>query len=329
MILKIDLSKAFDRVNWLYLRMLLTHLGFPYSFIKWIFCCISNVSFSVLINGSASPFFHAERGLRQGCPLSPLLFLLIMEGLSQIIREECKMGRIRGIKITDDCTLSHLLFVDDLLILLNGGIGDTIVFHRALGTFLKATGMVINEAKSTITATGCSHHEVQFALRRFVQLEDGLKYLGYRLKPIGYKIADWTWLISKVEKRLNIWYHKYLSRVGPLVLIKAMLEATPVYWMTLAWIPRGILSCLQNLCCRFLWKGNQPGRIFAWTSWDSLALPKSWGGWGIERLDSFSQALAAKLGWQLLNTNSLWTKVAVSKYIHPVSVLNWIRQDIR
>lgn len=85
MILKVDLSKAFDRVNWLYIRMLLTHLGFPYAYIKWIMCCITNVSFSVLINGAATSFFHAECGLRQGCRLSPLLFLLIMEGLSRII----------------------------------------------------------------------------------------------------------------------------------------------------------------------------------------------------------------------------------------------------
>lgn len=79
MILKVDLSKAFDRANWLYIRLLLTHLGFPYSYIKWIMSCITEVSYSVLLNGAPTPFFSAERGLRQGCPLSPLLCLLIME----------------------------------------------------------------------------------------------------------------------------------------------------------------------------------------------------------------------------------------------------------
>lgn len=82
MVLKIDLATEFDQTSWLYIRMLLTHLGFPLPFIQWIMCCITNVSYSVLINGSKSSFFHAKRGLRQGCPLSPLLFLLIMEGLS-------------------------------------------------------------------------------------------------------------------------------------------------------------------------------------------------------------------------------------------------------
>lgn len=158
-------------------------------------------------------------------------------------------------------------------------------------------------------AFGCSQHEIVFATQRFPftiqKIEDGLKYLGYRLKPHGYKIADWTWLTAKVEKRLNVWYHRYLSRAGRLVLINAVLEATPMYWMTLAWIPRGILNRLQNICCRFVWKGNQPGRLFAWVKWDSIAKPKKWGGWGIKRLDLFSKALAAKLCWQLISTNSL------------------------
>ena len=124
--------------------------------------------------------------------------------------------------------------------------------------------MQINESKSTITAVGYSQHECTFALQHFpfnsLTLADGIKYLGYRLKPLGYRIADWTWLIAKVEERLLVWYHRYLSRAGRLTLIKAVIEATPVYWMTLAWIPHDILNRLQNICARFLWKGHHTGK---------------------------------------------------------------------
>jgi len=99
--------------------------------------------------------------------------------------------------------------------------------------------------------------------------------------------------------------------------------------MSLAWIPRGILSRIQNLCCRFLWRGNQPGRIYAWAKWDALTLPKKWGGWGLKKLDYFSSTLAAKLGWQLVTTDNLWTRVAYSKYIAPTQVLDWIRRPVR
>eukprot|EP00253_Pinus_taeda_P035221 PITA_35221 len=328
MILKIDLSKAFDRANWLYIRLLLTHLGFPYEYIRWIMSCITDVTYSVLLNGEATPFFTSERGLRQGCPLSPLLFLLIMEGLSRVISSARERHHLSGIKISDNLFLTHLLFVDDILIFLNGSVGDSTTLHNSIHLFQQATGMLINNNKSTITIFGCSVHESTFATQRFpftyLELVDGIKYLGFRLKPSGYKIADWIWLITKVEKRLQVWYHRYLSRAGRLILIKSVIEATLVYWMALAWIPRGILHRLQSICCRFLWKGQQSGRIFAWVKWDTIALPKRWGGWGIKRLIYFSKALAAKLGWRLLTTDSLWSRVAIAKYIKPHSVIDWL-----
>jgi hypothetical protein len=86
-VLKIDLSKAYDRVSWLYIRLLLTHLGFDVPFINWVMNCLTSTSFAFLINGSTSSFFSSERGLRQGCPLSPLLFLLVAEGLNRAISQ--------------------------------------------------------------------------------------------------------------------------------------------------------------------------------------------------------------------------------------------------
>lgn len=330
MILKVDLSKAFDRVNWLYIRLLLTHLGFPYHFTKWVMSCIVDVPYSVLLNGEATLFFTSERGLRQGCPLSPLLFLLVMEGLSRLIIASRDMNQLTGINISEKNFLSHLLFVDDILIFLNGGIGDVTALHNNFLLFQQATGMMVNDSKSTITTVGCSRHEVAYATHRFPftssTLADGIKYLGYRLKPLGYKIADWTWLIAKVEKRLQIWYHKFLSRASRLILIKTVIEATPVYWMTLAWIPRGVLNRIQSICSRFLWKGQHSGKIFAWVKWDTIAKPKRWGGWGIKRLDLFANALAAKLRWQLLTSDSLWSRVAQAKYIRPAHLMDWFRQ---
>lgn len=96
--------------------------------------------------------------------------------------------------------------------------------------------------------------------------------------------------------------------------------------MSLAWIPRGILSIIQIICCRFLCKWKQPGKIFAWDKWESLALPKKWGGWGIKRLENFSTSLAAKLVWKLIILHSCWTKVSTSKYIAPQRLMDWLRQ---
>jgi hypothetical protein len=138
-VLKINLSKAFDRVNWLYIRMLLTHLGFDIGFIRWVMSCISSASFVVLINGSTSPFFRAERGLRQGCPLSPLLFLLVVEGLSKAIAMEKTNRNFEGIVISSTLRITHLLFVDDVIVFCNGSRREVWVLYDILTLFSKAT----------------------------------------------------------------------------------------------------------------------------------------------------------------------------------------------
>jgi len=169
-----------------------------------------------------------------------------MEGLSRLIASAKRDGDICGLKISEDCYLTHLLFVDDVLILLDGSIRDSRSFSKILLLFSSATGMLANQSKSTITFSHTSVHESHFAHQVFPYnlhpMDRGLKYLGYWLKPTGHKIAYWIWLVKKLEKRLSIWSHKYLSRMGRLVLTKSVLEATPVYWMALAWIPRNILS---------------------------------------------------------------------------------------
>ena len=116
-ILKIDLSKSYDRVSWTYLRVLLSKMGFAGSFISWVMSNLSCISFSILINGVASPFFKSERGLRQGCPLAPLLFLIVVEGLGRAIISAKACGVYHDISFGNNIYLSHVLFVDDIVII--------------------------------------------------------------------------------------------------------------------------------------------------------------------------------------------------------------------
>jgi len=126
--------------------------------------CITNVPFNVLINGADSPFFHSKRGLSHTCPLSPLRFLLIMEGLSRLVKE-FRRGRLLGIKITEGCILTQLLFVDDILLFLNGSIGDLTIMKNTFALFQTATGLAINSNKSTLTEVGCSPYEIHYAVQ--------------------------------------------------------------------------------------------------------------------------------------------------------------------
>jgi hypothetical protein len=143
-IIKIDLPKAYDRVNWLYIHLMMTYLGFEVPFINWVTSCLSTIYFVVLINGVASPFFHVERGLQQGFPLSPLLFLLVAGGLSISLRESKRSSRLKGIQISPNLCITHLLFLDDILLFYNGLMCDVETLVNILGIFKHATSMLLN-----------------------------------------------------------------------------------------------------------------------------------------------------------------------------------------
>jgi hypothetical protein len=115
---KMDLEKAYDHINWDFLLYVLRRCGFGGKWCSWIAYCISFVRFSVLVNGSSNGFFSSSRGLRQGDPLSPLLFVFVMEALSRMISTVVSGGLLEGF-IVGNATFSHLLFVDDTLIFCN------------------------------------------------------------------------------------------------------------------------------------------------------------------------------------------------------------------
>lgn len=138
-VLKIDLSKAYYKESWLYIHMILTHLGFGIGFIRWIIIYITTVSFLVLINRETSPFFHAKRGLRQDFPL----FLLVVEGSRNTRKEAKRQGTLKGIHISPNLFITHLLFMDDVLIFCSGSVRDAHTLREILDLFSKATGMEV------------------------------------------------------------------------------------------------------------------------------------------------------------------------------------------
>lgn len=189
-IVKIDLSKAYDRLSWMYLRLLLTHVGFSFEFLRWVMGCITSSSIAILVNGAASTFFNPERGLHQGCPLSPLLLLLAAKGISLMIHEAKRQGNLKGIEVAVKLWVTHLLFVDDILFFSNGSSKDCRALKKILDLFLKVTSLCINEKKSTLIVMGLSREEV-VRVEGYLQFEvksllDKFKYLGFLLKPDKY-----------------------------------------------------------------------------------------------------------------------------------------------
>jgi len=148
-ILKLDMQKAYDRIEWDFLQNCMLKMGFCAKWVSLTMQCISMVSFSVKINGEPTPFFSSSRGLRQGDPLSPYLFILISNVLTWLMKKAIAEGNIKGIQLNKFCpTLSHLLFADDVIFFLDGTIVECQNLAHILNQYYYASGQAVNLNKS-------------------------------------------------------------------------------------------------------------------------------------------------------------------------------------
>jgi len=158
---KLSVEKAYDHVNWNFLFYVLKRMGFGARWRTWIKQCIASTTFAILVNGSPTDFFSASRGLRQGDPLSPLLFLLVMEIFSQMIEVASNAGLIFGFSLSRpgsdvvEMKISHLLFADDTVVFCDNDCEQIVNLRCILIWFQAVSGLRINLAKSLILSVGC------------------------------------------------------------------------------------------------------------------------------------------------------------------------------
>jgi hypothetical protein len=319
-ICKLDLEKAYDHVNWEFLLYLLQRCGFSEKWRRWISFCISSVRFSILINGSPCGFFQSSRGIRQGDPLSPLLFVIVMEALSRMIDKASGVGLLSGFsvggEISDPLRISHLLFADDTLIFCEAS-PDNLIYLRAILTWFEATsGLRVNLGKSELAQVGeVPHLEVLAEILGCKTSAFPMKYLGL---PLGahFKVQSiWNPIVEKLERRLAGWKRMYLSKGGRLTLIKSTLSNLPTYYLSLFPIPAAVAKRIETIQRNFLWGDSEEVTKFHLVNWDLICTPFSNGGLNIRSLRRFNEALLGKWLWRFgVEREALWRQVVMVKY---------------
>jgi hypothetical protein len=155
---KLDIEKAYDHVNWDFLLYMLRRCGFGERRCSWIAHYISSVRFSILVNGTPSGFFSSSRGLRQGDPLSPLLFVIVMGALSKLFSITVQRGFLSGFSVGSGSNgvinISHLLFADDTLVFCGANPDHLLYLRMLLLSFEAASGLKINLDKSILVPVG-------------------------------------------------------------------------------------------------------------------------------------------------------------------------------
>lgn len=320
MVAKTDMSKAYDRVEWGYLRALLCALGFDKTWINWVMKCVTSVTYSVLINDQAHGMIVPQRGLRQGDPLSPLLFVLCTEGLSHLLLKAEHEGKVEGIKFgASGPAVNHMLFADDCLFACKVQQDQSMYLLHLLKTYEQGTGQMINPAKSSIIfgkgVSEVNKNRVKQSLGIMAEGGEG-KYLDLPEVLKGSKVTSFSYLKERMAAKVSGWYAKTLSQGGKEIMLKTVASAIPVHTMSVYKIPQTLVASMHSIMANFWWNNAEHKSRIHWIGWDKLCLPKEAGGMNFKDLECLNQALLARQVWRILsNEGSLLARVLKRKIL--------------
>ncbi|CAA7040352.1 unnamed protein product [Microthlaspi erraticum] len=327
MAVKTDMTKAYDRLEWSFIVAVMERMGFHAKWINWIFQCISTVSYAFLVNGAAQGRVIPQRGIRQGDPLSPFIFILCGEVLSGLCKKAQSDGSLPGISVSRQSPkINHLLFADDTMFFTRTNQRSCETLHTILKEYEDASGQQVSLPKSSITFSKKTQPEIRARVKQTlgIEKEGGQgKYLGLP-ESFGRKKKDlFTLIVDRIRQRSIKYSSRFLSNAGKMTMIKSVLSAIPTYAMSCFKLPAGLCKRIQSAFTRFWWDTTLGTKKMCWLSWSKLTRAKKHGGLGFREVQCFNDALLAKLSWRLLtNPSCLLSRVLIGKYCKYQDFLN-------
>lgn len=263
--------------------------------------CVTCATANVLVNGSPSGQFRLERGIRQGDPLSPFLFLVAAEGLNLMVKKAIAEGTLKAAKVgKDKVVVSHLQYADDTIFTLEGSVDNARALKQLLQNFESISGLAVNFDKSSVYGINLDQQNLE-AMAEELGCKIGdwpIPYLGLRVGGKCNGLAVWKGAVDKIKGLLCKWEPISLSMGGRLTIIKSILSATPIYNLIFSRLPKSVEKTLISLFRRFLWGGKGEEMKLAWVSWDKICSPMREGGLGVKNLGMFNKALLGKWVWR-------------------------------
>ncbi|GJU28537.1 RNA-directed DNA polymerase, eukaryota, reverse transcriptase zinc-binding domain protein [Tanacetum coccineum] len=246
-------------------------------------CCLKSSRGSILVNGSPTDEFQFFKGLKQGDPLSPFLFILIMESLHLSFQRVIDDGLFKGINLNHSLCLSHMFYADDAVFVRQWSDGNINTLIHVLDCFYHASGLRINMSKSKIMGVHVENAYVNQAASKLgcLVLNSPFSFLGTKVGEAMSRIQAWKEVVEKVKSRLSKWKMKTLSIGGRLTLLKSVLGSIPIFHMSIFRVPSRVLHVLESIRGHFF-NGHEMGSNKAtWVKWNYVLTDKKHGGLGV------------------------------------------------
>lgn len=230
--------------------------------------------------------------------MSPYLFLLCVEVLSQMLDWAKFSNQMQGMRLVRGCPrISHLFFADDSLFFCRATLGDVNCLASILAQYEQISVQKVNYEKSSIIFGKRILPEVRIQVHHILKINTvggGGGYLGLPEQFSRSKVLDFQGIVQNVKNQIQPWYNQYLSPAGKEILIKSLLQAKPGYSMSCFLLPKTVCDEINSLLSGFWWGQKDGKRKISWISWKRLCLPKKEGGMGFRDLRAFNIALLAK-----------------------------------
>eukprot|EP00253_Pinus_taeda_P009869 PITA_09869 len=329
MLIKLDTANAFDRVNRSFLYKVLHSYGFSTHFVNLIRACTDNPWITPLVNGRPTPFFQAQRGLRQGCPLSPFLYILMADSLSRNLSAEKAKGSLPGLKPSNSSPAqNHALFADDSLLLGGASVRIAKAFDDVLKCYCRVSGASINKRKSEVYGWNIGQQELTsisklFGFNSHAHWEK-IKYLGLPITNGFNKRSLWSEIINKMKSKITTWGGYWLTKGGKVILIKSVLSALPIYQASLLFAPKSVTDQISKILRDFLWQGGKGNQHkIHLVKWDLVKRLIPEGGLQIRDPALVNLAMGGKILWNLFkDPKHPVIETLKSKYAHKVPLRN-------
>jgi hypothetical protein len=299
--LKLDIARAFDSVSWGFLMEVLRKVGFGPRFRELVSILLSTASTRVLLDGEPGPPIWHRRGLRQGDPLSPSLFVLMMNSLNRLLAKATELGILRRLPRRDLVT-SVSLYADDVVIFCHPDETELRAVRGIVGLFGQASGLHTNFAKCSVSPIACSDEEANGAagLMECQLAPFPVKYLGIPLSIRRLSAASFQPLVDKIADKLPTWRASMMPRAGRLALIRAVLAAIPLHQLMVLSLDKKTLKQVNKVLRGFLWAGRADANGgHCHVNWSRVCRPLRLGGLGIPDLARIAISLKVRWIWRM------------------------------